>query len=248
MRAILFDFGGTLDSPTHWLDRFLAQYRAAGIEISRSELDRAFDAATRLAYAARGSLDRYGLREIVEYLVHAQFASLAREGPNHLREVIRIDADIEARRRAERIIEGFVAETRSGMERNRRLLSALSERFKLGLVSNFYGNLESVIAEAELAAMFSAIADSGRLGVYKPDAGIFEAALAALDVTAAEAVMVGDSLEKDCAPARRLGMTTVWFAPQGSVGREHIEAVAHFTIDGLEQLKELEWAKDSAGQ
>jgi putative hydrolase of the HAD superfamily len=177
-----------------------------------------------------------------------QFESLAREGPNHLRAIVRIDGDTKARCRAEYIIEGFTAETRSGMERNRRLLSALSERFKLGLVSNFYGNLESVIAEAELASMFSAIADSGRIGVYKPDAGIFQAALAALDVTAAETVMVGDSLEKDCAPARRLGMTTVWFAPQGSVGREHIGAVADFTIGGLEELKELKWAKDSAGR
>jgi hypothetical protein len=37
--ALLFDFGGTLDGPAHWLDRFLASYRNAGIDISRADLD-----------------------------------------------------------------------------------------------------------------------------------------------------------------------------------------------------------------
>jgi hypothetical protein len=41
-RAILFDFGGTLDGPSHWHDRFLARYRASGLGLSRDELDSAY--------------------------------------------------------------------------------------------------------------------------------------------------------------------------------------------------------------
>ena len=46
-------------------------------------------------------------------------------------------------------------------------------------------------------------------GYVKPHRSIFEAALSALDVTPAEAAMVGDSAEDDIEGARALGMQAV---------------------------------------
>ncbi len=51
---------------------------------------------------------------------------------------------------------------------------------------------------------------SAELGVVKPDPAIFEAALAALGVPAAAVLVVGDSLDRDVAPALALGMSAVW--------------------------------------
>ncbi len=63
IRAILFDFGGTLDQPVHWLDRFLALYRACDIEIDRDQLEPAFTAATKAAYCATATMRHVGLDE-----------------------------------------------------------------------------------------------------------------------------------------------------------------------------------------
>jgi len=246
MRAILFDFGGTLDYPRHWLDRFLAHYHAAGIGLTRGELDRAYDAATQAAYRAGPSIHSYRLAELVSYLVRLQLEYLIDHGPPKLSAALRTTVSatgIDAIARA--ISDPFVDESVRGLARSRAVLAALAPRFRLGVVSNFYGNLDRVLAEANLADITGAIADSGRLGIYKPDAAIFIAALNQLSVAADEAVMVGDSLDKDCAPARRLGMKTVWLRHRDAhENREQPAGLPDFTIDSLAELEHFKWPTD----
>jgi len=239
MRAILFDFGGTLDYPRHWLDRFMAHYRAAGIILSREELDRAFDSATRIAYHAGTSIRDYGLARLVPYLVRLQLDSLRRADSRDVRAALAATGDIEAL--ADRISESFTRESICGLEQSRRILTRLRARFKIGVVSNFYGNLDRVLAEAGLDKSVDAIADSCRLGIFKPDPAIFAAALAALDVAPHEAAMVGDSLSKDCLPAARLGLTTVWLKHQEAGGTEPPAGKVDFTISALAELEDLKW-------
>src|SRR5260370_13500175 len=88
MRAILFDFGGTLDGPSHWLDRFLAYYCASGLSLSRDQLDSAYAYATRRAYDDSERLREYGLARLVQYLVGAQFDWLLEKGPLEVRGVL----------------------------------------------------------------------------------------------------------------------------------------------------------------
>ena len=239
MRAILFDFGGTLDYPRHWLDRFLLHYRAAGVAISRSELDRAFEAATRIAYQNSSALRGYGLSQLIDYLVGLQIEELSRRGLGTLSQML-ADLDWAARERLVRgIREGFVAESRDGLARSSKLLSRWSQDFKLGVVSNFYGNLDSILAEVGIAPLFHAVADSCRVGIFKPDPGIFRAALEQLD--ACDVLMVGDSLDKDCAPARRLGLKTAWLRHDGAPLPANAHEAPDFTIQALEELNELRW-------
>ena len=44
----------------------------------------------------------------------------------------------------------------------------------MGVVSNFYGNLENILAEADLARFFGVVVDSSRAGIFKPEPGIFD--------------------------------------------------------------------------
>ena len=75
---------------------------------------------------------------------------------------------------------------------------------RIGLVSNGIRDLREFVAHHRLDV--DAIVDSRRHGRVKPHPTIFEAALEELGVAAAEAVMVGDSIEEDVAGARALGM------------------------------------------
>jgi putative hydrolase of the HAD superfamily len=62
----------------------------------------------------------------------------------------------------------------------------------------------------DLARLFDAILIEGEVGFGKPDPRIYTQALAALDVSASEAWMVGDNLEWDVAGPQREGIAGIW--------------------------------------
>jgi len=240
--ALLFDFGGTLDGPAHWLDRFLSSYRGAGIEISRSELDPAFEHATRIAYGATRIVTCFGTAELVRFLVGHQFEYLGKSGPDPLRAILGNSGASGRHRFVERVTNSFVRETSAGLAHSRGVIGALRGRFKMGVVSNFYGNLDAILAEAKLDRFFDAVADSSRVGIFKPEAGIFEAALKKMHCAPESTAMIGDSLAKDCAPAHRLGMRTVWLrtGPRGGDDADGRDA-ADITIRSIDEVAQIQW-------
>jgi putative hydrolase of the HAD superfamily len=80
-------------------------------------------------------------------------------------------------------------------------------RLRIGLVSNGIRDLTQFVAHHRLDV--DAIVDSRTHGRVKPHPTIFQAALDRLEVEAADAVMVGDSLEEDVEGARALGMRAI---------------------------------------
>src|ERR1700730_15499807 len=221
--AIMFDFGGTLDCPSHWLDRFLKHYRAAGFDLTRDELDAAFEFATKAGYAAGKSMERFKLGDLVRFLVGNQFEYLRAEGPDRLRESLSKMDSRERFRNVERIRESFLKETTDGLAHSKEILARLKPQCRLGVISNWYGNLEAIIAEAGMSRLFDSITDSTRVRAFKPDPAIFHAALKALGTSAHETPMVGDSMSKDMARAHRIGMRTVFLR---SIGYEHEPATS----------------------
>jgi FMN phosphatase YigB (HAD superfamily) len=228
--TILFDFGGTLDLPgAHWLDRFLGHYRDAGINLSREELDVAYAYATQRGYQAGERIYGYGLRQLLDELVNWQIDYLQEHLPD------RVPSSI--RGAATGIVERFCAESAAGYEQSRAALAALAPRFKIGVVSNFYGNLEAVLREAGLLPFVAAAIDSSRIGAFKADPAIYRAALARLHARPEATAMVGDSLSKDCAPAQRLGLRTVWLAPAPGY-TQRSEARPDLVVRNLQELVE----------
>ncbi len=93
----------------------------------------------------------------------------------------------------------------------RPTLEALEARYRLGLVTNGLACLQrQKLAASGLAGYFQSVTVAGDLGAAKPDAAIFQHALASLGASAAEAAMVGNSLRSDIAGAHGVGLRTVW--------------------------------------
>jgi putative hydrolase of the HAD superfamily len=86
----------------------------------------------------------------------------------------------------------------------------LGQRYRLGIVSNFYGNLETVCRDAGIHGHFSVLTDSAVVGAAKPNPAIFRHALAAVGAEPGEAVFIGDSLRRDVAGAAAVGMPCIW--------------------------------------
>jgi len=93
------------------------------------------------------------------------------------------------------------------------VLAALGELaargMKLGLISNSHRSLLSFQQHFALDGLISAAISSAEHGYMKPHPSIFETALNLAGVTAAESVMVGDSLAHDIAGALTAGMRGV---------------------------------------
>jgi HAD superfamily hydrolase (TIGR01509 family) len=86
----------------------------------------------------------------------------------------------------------------------------------VGIVSNSEGKLAELAAELGHTHTFLVIADSGVLGIEKPDPRIFQFAASALGVATNEIVHVGDSWEADIVGAMNANARAIWFQPSES--------------------------------
>ena len=94
------------------------------------------------------------------------------------------------------------------------------ERIKLPkvLVTNFYGNMHTVLAEFGLDHLFKDVIESSVVGVRKPDPEIFRLGVKALGLEPQETVMIGDNYEKDIVPANSIGCHTILLSLQSDKG------------------------------
>ncbi len=192
--AALFDFGGTLDGDgVHWSRRFDAAFRALGLSYEPPALEAAFAASEAIM---RGDPDvaRFGLLPTIRRQAELMLAALDLADPAL--------SDAAAGRLAD--------ESRGFLRRNAAVLRALRGRARLGILSNFTGNLEIILREEGLRDLVDGVYDSAVVGLRKPDPAFFRHALAALRARPQRSVMVGDSVDMDLRPARALGMETIW--------------------------------------
>jgi len=117
-----------------------------------------------------------------------------------------------------RVADRFLDDAHRHLRRNQALLARLGARYRLGIVSNFYGNLDTVCNNVAILPFFGVIVDSEQVGCSKPDPRIFWTALERLGVTPADATFVGDSAARDMAGARALGMRHIWLIAEPPPG------------------------------
>jgi putative hydrolase of the HAD superfamily len=201
-RAVLFDFGGTLDADgIAWKERVYRLFHDDGLAGTPSEFDPIFYAADdALVGTIAGTLS---LGDTVVRLFRAVAGGLGLLAPE---------------REAIRLASRFLADSRARLQANAALLRRLAARYRLGIVSNFYGNLATVCDEVGLRPYLTTLVDSEVVGCRKPEPAIFHRALVHLGVEPAAAVFVGDSLRRDMAGACRIGMPHVWLTPAPAPG------------------------------
>jgi FMN phosphatase YigB (HAD superfamily) len=195
--VVLFDFGGTLDADGDpWAVRFHSAYAAAGGRLT-------FEAFEPLFRESDRRLER-------EPVVRAMgFRAMIDAQTELLGQLLPDGRSVDHRGIAQR----FHADALAAVRRNRPVLEDLVGRCRLGVVSNFTGNLDRCLVDLELQPFFSVIADSALVGWAKPDPRIFQFALDTLDARAHDAWMIGDNIESDIRPAAALGLRTCWLAP-----------------------------------
>lgn len=111
--------------------------------------------------------------------------------------------------------------------------------YRMIMLTNGSPSLQNTKLELtpELVLYFEHIVISGDFGIGKPDASIFEHVLEIADITADEALMVGDNLMTDILGSSRVNMRNVW------INRDDAEMTAEvaptYEVKSLTELVKL---------
>lgn len=95
------------------------------------------------------------------------------------------------------------------------ILEKLSHKYKIGIIANQLPGTAVRLKNFGISEYIDIVVASAEEGVSKPDAAIFNIALERAGCNAQNAVMVGDRLDNDIAPAKKLGMKTIWIKQGG---------------------------------
>lgn len=206
LAAVLFDAGLTLirsaTRPEAVAEGVLA---ASGLPARPTELAAAMDAAQAHLEAVWHRGDWWAAEASVREL----FESAYRRG---LPEIAAVGADAALAARLASAIYADYQDTRHWalFEDVLPTLEALRKAgITMGIVSDWGHGLESIVLELELADYFAFLVVSSRLGIAKPQPGVFDMALARIGVPARQAVYIGDTYVKDVLGARSAGLAPV---------------------------------------
>jgi FMN phosphatase YigB (HAD superfamily) len=90
------------------------------------------------------------------------------------------------------------------------VLERLGPHYRFGLIANQGAECRAWLDALGWLGRFEVVAFGEELGIFKPDPALYRAALARGGVAPDRALMVGDRLDNDVAPAAALGMATAW--------------------------------------
>lgn len=223
---VFFDAGWTLVFPDYpILRRATSQH---GYDIAQPRWERAMAEFTRYYDDAcsRGE-DRWGVPHFLTWV-------LRRVGVErrHVPAIARLLQGLDAHRSLWHYAYPWVYETLDGLA---------GSGYRMSVISNADGRVREGFEALGLAGYFEEIFDSHIVGYAKPDARLFEHAMATVDVPAAECLYVGDLYYVDILGANGAGMAAVHLDPfdlyQGLPG-VHIHSVAAL-FDLLSQAPDL---------
>jgi HAD superfamily hydrolase (TIGR01509 family) len=200
--VILFDAGNTLVWVDHpYLMELLREY---GHEVSEEDLLAA----------------EYTAKRLMDEMVRAGQGTDASRGPIYFAKVldeIGVDEAVVAKlaprlavRHAERNLWCRVREGTADA------LHQLREHgYRLGVISNSDGRIETLLESVGLAVYFDFIIDSHVVGIEKPDPRIFHLGCERAGAKPEEVIYVGDIYEIDIVGARGAGLRAILIDPLG---------------------------------
>ena len=183
IKGVIFDYGGTIDSRgVHWSEVIWDGYCDSEVPVSKEEFRQSYVMAERELAKVRHILPHHNFYDLLLIKMRIELGDLVS------RQVLAADYPVEPK--AEAIARYCYDAARSSIEEARPTLEALYARYPMVLVSNFYGNVESVLSDFDVRKYFGTIVESAVVGVRKPDPKIFALGVEALGLKPEEVVDV----------------------------------------------------------
>lgn len=209
IKGFIFDYGGTLDTAgCHWGKVIWRAYTKYGVPVTESQFRSAY------VYAER----TLGKKPIIE--PHFTFRKTLSVKLDIEMEYLSVNGfwnagQTEIKQKHDDILDDIYNNVRRTTAYSRDVLIKIGEHYPMVLVSNFYGNLNTVLEEFGLDGLFRDVIESAKVGVRKPDLRIFSLGVKALGLSPESVMVVGDSFTKDIIPASEIGCKTAWLEGEG---------------------------------
>jgi HAD superfamily hydrolase (TIGR01549 family) len=225
IKGIIFDYGGTLDTNSrHWSEVLWSKYEEYHVPVGKADFREAY------VYGER-TLARIPLVK-PEDNFHNVLRIKTKLQIEYLTEQNRLELTDEMEY-AVKIADSCYQYVLKVLEKTCPVVQSLSKKYKLVLVSNFYGNIQSVLKDFELDDFFSDVIESSVVGVRKPDPTIYRLGVEALKLPAENVLVVGDSFSKDMVPAKTVGCKVAWLKGEGWENEEIDESLPDIIITDL---------------
>lgn len=121
-------------------------------------------------------------------------------------------------------------------------LKCLSSRgYKIGIIANQAAGTKSRLEQWGLMKYINLVMSSAEEGVAKPDSEIFLRALKRAGCSAENAFMIGDRIDNDIEPAKKLGMKTIWIKQGFAVYQKPMSDLqtADYTVNDLNGITQI---------
>lgn len=228
VEAILFDFGGTLDyDGIDWFTRFyeyVAGY-AGGLE------------AEKLSFFLTMKQSAVEMTDMPDIMQLNIDQTVVRWMENTHRILLESSAEAESlvvwaeKWDPYQIASEFMADSHEYIKRNFDILAKLRDEYRLGCISNNWGNIEGWCQQVNYDGFFEVMIDSALENSVKPDPVIFQAAIERMGLDPSRTVYVGDRYDADVLGASGVGMIPLWLTG----GKEVIESNIVYMDHGLRQ-------------
>lgn len=228
IKGIIFDYGGTIDTDgDHWSHIIRDGWNKAGIAADDALFREAYVYGERELERTLKILPQHDFSDLMNIKIQLELQYLAQNGDFP-------PAQVEAK--AAEIASYCYEVAKENTSKARSVLQMLSKKYPIVLVSNFYGNLDSVLKDFGLSDCFKKVIESAKVGVRKPSSAILEMGISALHLKPEEVLVVGDSFKNDIAPARKLGCQTLLLDGKKWEGEETISPDELKTINSLDEI------------
>ena len=226
MKGYIFDYGGTLDTGgQHWGKVIWHAYERQQVPVTEEAFRAAYVHAERTLGKNPIIQPDFTFYKTIETKIRIQLEYLQEQSQLSI-----VNSQLST------LTDDLYAITCAETAKSRQVLLQLKQQYPMVLVSNFYGNIATVLKEFKLDGIFDTIIESAVVGVRKPDPQIFTLGVEALGMRPDEVVVVGDSMDKDIIPASKAGCHTVWFKGEGWTNDPVDESAAEKVITDLTQI------------
>lgn len=231
IKGVIFDYGGTLDTNgMHWAEVLWHFYQQAGVPIDKESFKCAYIHGERALAKERLILPHHLFHDVLLIKIRIQMEYLIENGL--------LQDTSEVRNYVALIADRCNEFTLRVVDKSRVVVNKVAEKYKTALVSNFYGNIQTILKDFDLFCSFGVVVESAVVGIRKPDPEIFLYGVRSLQLLPHEVVVVGDSFSKDIVPAKAAGCKTIWLKGEGWK-EETDDSLPDAIITSIEQLTEL---------
>lgn len=233
IKGIIFDYGGTIDTNSrHWAEVLWSEYVEINVPTDKESFREAYVYGERAMAKHPYVKPEHNFYDVLDIKTRLQMDFLYESGKMTEPKDILYGY-------AKQITDLCYRYVLDVLKSTRPVVETLSKKYKLVLVSNFYGNINTILEDFKLISYFDSIIESSVVGVRKPDPAIYQLGVDAMGYKAESVLVVGDSFSKDVVPAKAVGCQVAWLKGEGWGGEVIDETLPDVIITDLPQLLEL---------